>query len=269
MGVNHSPQGAVTVAAINNLALITGNIGRTGAAPFSITGQCNAMGTREAGFTSSLPGYRKFDNKQDREELAHIWNISVDRIPAARGLAYPDIIEVAVQGKVKLSGLSSPIPQSPSPTTSSSSTLFALSSFSLCRTAFTLPPPATSPTSSFRLLFGEKEGTYTNSARRVSKVNPAVPPPGEARSDFDIFLALAEKLGVREEFYPTGRLPMTPIGSGSASPWDACAITPDFPGSRSTTPMACSGAGNHSTATAYFPPGRPRQASFRPLRALC
>src|SRR5216683_660190 len=56
MGVNHSSQGAVTVTAINNLALITGNIGRAGAAPFSITGQCNAMGTRESGFTSSLPG---------------------------------------------------------------------------------------------------------------------------------------------------------------------------------------------------------------------
>ena len=60
MGVNHSTQGAVTVAAINNLTLLTGNIGRTGAAPFSITGQCNAMGTRESGFASSLPGYRKF-----------------------------------------------------------------------------------------------------------------------------------------------------------------------------------------------------------------
>jgi assimilatory nitrate reductase catalytic subunit len=101
MGVNHSTQDAVTVAAINNLALITGNIGRAGAAPFSITGQCNAMGTREAGFTSSLPGYRKFDNPTDREDLARIWNIPVDRIPTARGLAYPDIIEAAVQGKVK------------------------------------------------------------------------------------------------------------------------------------------------------------------------
>ncbi len=83
MGVNHSTQGAVTVTAINNLALITGNIGRAGAAPFSITGQCNAMGTRETGFTSSLPGYRKFDNPQDREDLARLWNIEVERIPTA------------------------------------------------------------------------------------------------------------------------------------------------------------------------------------------
>src|SRR6266851_27196 len=101
MGVNHSSQGAVTVTAINNLALITGNIGRAGAAPFSITDQFNAMGTRESGFTSSLPGYRKFESTSDREELASLWGVSADHIPTARGLAYPDIIEAAVTGKIK------------------------------------------------------------------------------------------------------------------------------------------------------------------------
>jgi anaerobic selenocysteine-containing dehydrogenase len=96
MGVNHSSKGTETVNAINNLALVTGNIGRAGASPFSITGQCNAMGTREAGFTSCLPGYRRFEDATDRAELAAIWNISVDRIPTSRGLAYPDIIEAAL-----------------------------------------------------------------------------------------------------------------------------------------------------------------------------
>jgi assimilatory nitrate reductase catalytic subunit len=56
-------------------------------------------------------------------------------------------------------------------------------------------------------IWGEKEGTYTNSERRISKANPAVPPPGDARPDFDIFLALAEKLGVREELYPNWQTP--------------------------------------------------------------
>src|SRR5262249_24221019 len=73
MGVNHSTKGTEAVNAINNLALVTGNVGRPGASPFSITGQCNAMGTREAGFTSSLPGYRKFENRAERQELARIW----------------------------------------------------------------------------------------------------------------------------------------------------------------------------------------------------
>jgi assimilatory nitrate reductase catalytic subunit len=101
MGVNHSTKGTETVNAINNLALITGNIGRSGAAPFSITGQCNAMGTREAGFASSLPGYRQFERAADRDDLARIWGISADRIPDARGLAYPDIIEAVLERRIR------------------------------------------------------------------------------------------------------------------------------------------------------------------------
>ena len=101
MGVNHSTKGTETVNAINNLALITGNIGRAGASPFSITGQCNAMGTRESGFASGLPGYRKFESEADRQELAAIWNVGADRIPTARGLAYPDIIEAALDKRIR------------------------------------------------------------------------------------------------------------------------------------------------------------------------
>ena len=66
MGVNHSVQGTETVTLINTLALLTGNIGRPGASPFSITGQCNAMGTRETGFTASMPGYRAYDDPAAR-----------------------------------------------------------------------------------------------------------------------------------------------------------------------------------------------------------
>ena len=101
MGVNHSTKGTETVNAINNLALITGQIGRAGAAPFSITGQCNAMGTREAGFASCMPGYRKFERADDRDELARLWNVPVERIPAARGLAYPDIIEAVLERRIR------------------------------------------------------------------------------------------------------------------------------------------------------------------------
>ena len=102
MGVNHSTKGTETVNAINNLALITGNIGRAGAAPFSITGQCNAMGTREAGFASSMPGYRKFENADDRARAgARSGTCPVERIPTARGLAYPDIIEAALERRIR------------------------------------------------------------------------------------------------------------------------------------------------------------------------
>ena len=203
MGVNHSTQGAVTVAAINNLALITGNIGRAGASPFSITGQCNAMGTREAGFTSSLPGYRKFENPTHREELATLWNVSVDSIPKARGLAYPDIIESAVSGKIRALWFIATNPAVSFPNYSVLEHALRNVEFLVVQDGF-----HPTPTSEFAHLvlpaaiWGEKEGTYTNSERRVSKVNRVVSPPSDARADFDIFLGLAERLGVRNQLFP-------------------------------------------------------------------
>jgi anaerobic selenocysteine-containing dehydrogenase len=203
MGVNHSTQGAVTVAAINNLSLITGNIGRAGASPFSITGQCNAMGTRESGFTSSLPGYRKFDVSADREELARIWTIEVKRIPTARGLAYPDIIEGAVAGKIKAMWIIATNPVVSFPNYDVLQQALTSLEFLVVQDGF--HPTPTSDLADLVLpaaIWGEKEGTYTNSERRIGKVNVVVAPPGEARTDFDIFLDIAERLGVRDDLYP-------------------------------------------------------------------
>jgi anaerobic selenocysteine-containing dehydrogenase len=208
MGVNHSTKGTETVNAINNLALITGNIGRAGASPFSITGQCNAMGTRESGFASSLPGYRKFENAGDREHLATLWGISPDRIPVARGLAYPDIIEAAVAKKIRALWVIATNPIVSFPNLDVLQQGLEGLEFLVVQDGF-----HPTPTSEFAHLvlpaaiWGEKEGTYTNSERRVSKVNRAVDPPGEARSDFDVFLSLAEKLGCKQELFPGWQQP--------------------------------------------------------------
>lgn len=203
MGVNHSTQGAETVNAINNLALITGNIGRAGASPFSITGQCNAMGTRETGFASSLPGYRKFENAADREELATLWGISSDRIPTSRGLAYPDIIEGAVSKKIRALWIVATNPIVSFPNLDVLKQGLETLEFLVVQDGF--HPTPTTELADLVLpaaIWGEKEGTYTNSERRVSKVNRAVDPPGEAKTDFDIFLTIAEMLGSREELFP-------------------------------------------------------------------
>ena len=202
MGVNHSTQGAVTVTAINNLSLLTGNIGRAGASPFSITGQCNAMGTRESGFTSGLPGYRKFDNAQDRSDLAKIWNINEEELPRTRGLAYPDIIEAALAGRVKALWFIATNPVVSFPNAKLLSEALASTEFVVVQDGF-----YPTPTMEFAdlvlpaAIWGEKEGTYTNSERRVSKVNAFAKPPGVARSDFDIFLDIAGRLNVRDRLY--------------------------------------------------------------------
>jgi assimilatory nitrate reductase catalytic subunit len=203
MGVNHSTKGTETVNAINNLALITGNIGREGAAPFSITGQCNAMGTREAGFASIMPGYRKFESAADREELAGLWNVPVDSIPSKRGLAYPDIIEAALEKKIRALWIIATNPIVSFPNLGALTQALEELEFLVVQDGY-----HPTPTSAFAHLmlpaaiWGEKEGTYTNSERRVSKVNRAVSPPAEARSDFDIFLGLAETLGVKDQIFP-------------------------------------------------------------------
>jgi assimilatory nitrate reductase catalytic subunit len=202
MGVNHSTKGAETVNAINNLALITGQIGRAGASPFSITGQCNAMGTRETGFTSGLPGYRKFEKQGDREELATLWGISPDRIPTSRGLAYPDIIEAAVAKKIRALWIIATNPIVSFPNLDVLKQGLETLEFLVVQDGF--HPTPTSEMAHLVLpagIWGEKEGTYTNSERRVSKVNRAVQPPGEAKTDFEIFMELAKRIGCYDELF--------------------------------------------------------------------
>jgi anaerobic selenocysteine-containing dehydrogenase len=206
MGVNHSTKGSETVAAINNLALLTGQIGRVGASPLSITGQCNAMGTRETGFTSGLPGYRKFDDAKDRAELATLWNIDEARLPLKRGWAYPDIVEGAVRGDIRALWIIATNPLVSFPNQDVLRQAFANLDFLVVQDGY--HPTPTTELAHLVLpaaIWGEKEGSYTNTERRVSKVNKAVEPVGEARSDFDIFLGLAEKLGCRDELYPGWR----------------------------------------------------------------
>lgn len=203
MGVNHSTQGTETVNTICNLALITGNVGRIGASPFSITGQCNAMGTREAGFASSLPGYRKFENADHRKELAALWGFGEEIIPASRGLAYPDIIEGVLRGKIKALWIIATNPLVSFPNQNYLLDVLNRLDFLVVQDGY--HPIPTSEIADLVLpaaVWGEKEGTYTNSERRVSKVNQAVEPPGEAKSDFDIFLSIAKELGISERLFP-------------------------------------------------------------------
>ncbi len=208
MGVNHSSKGTDTVTAINNLALLTGNVGRVGGSPFSITGQCNAMGTRESGFTSSLPGYRKFENAADREELAEIWKIPAERIPARRGLAYPDIVDAVLKKEIRALWIIATNPLVSFPNIDVLKQALGELQFLVVQDCF--HPTPTTELADLVLpaaTWGEKEGTYTNSERRVSKVNVGSPPPGEALSDFEIFLRIAQEIGCCDELFPGWQSP--------------------------------------------------------------
>ncbi|CAN5788962.1 nitrate reductase [soil metagenome] len=202
MGVNHSVQGTHTVTLLNTLALVTGNIGRPGAAPFSITGQCNAMGTREAGFTASLPGYRAFDDPDHRRELAELWGIDADRLPTDRGRAYPDIINAVMSGTVKGLYVIGTNPLVSFPNREILERALANLDLLVVQDGFETPTTELADVVLPAAIWGEKEGTFTNSERRVSRVRAAVDPPGEARPDFDIFIDLARRWGCADELFP-------------------------------------------------------------------
>ncbi|HEU0171932.1 MAG TPA: nitrate reductase [Acidimicrobiales bacterium] len=202
MGVNHSVQGTHTVTLINTIALLTGNVGLPGASPFSITGQCNAMGTRESGFTASMPGYRTYDDPAARAELAALWGIDEARLPAARGKAYPDIVNAVMSGHVKGLWIIATNPPVSFPNREVLEDALGRLDLLVVQDGFETPTTALADVVLPAAIWGEKDGTYTNSERRVSRVRAAVEPPGEARSDFAIFLDLARRWGCADELFP-------------------------------------------------------------------
>ena len=200
MGVNHSVQGTMTVTLLNTLAVLTGNIGKPGASPFSITGQCNAMGTRETGFTASMPGYRGYDNPAHRAELAALWGVDEGRLPAERGRAYPDIVQGVLDGEIKGLWVIATNPPVSFPHRAQLEEAFRGLDLLVVQDGFETPTTALADVVLPAAIWGEKDGTYTNSERRVSRVRAAVAPPGEAWPDFDIFLALAARWGCDDLF---------------------------------------------------------------------
>ena len=202
MGVNHSVQGTETVTLLNTLAAVTGNIGRPGAAPMSITGQCNAMGTRETGFTASMPGYRAYDDPTDRAELARLWDIDEARLPQSRGRAYPDIVNAMMGRKIRALWVIGTNPVVSFPNRHIFEQALDQLDFLVVQDGFETPTTLRADVVLPAAIWGEKEGTFTNSERRVSRVRAIVEPFGDARPDFDIVLELARRFGVADELFP-------------------------------------------------------------------
>ena len=173
MGVNHSTKGTETVNAINNLALITGNIGRPGAAPFSITGQCNAMGTREVGLhlePARLSEVRR--RVGSRRAGGASGTCRSNAFPRRAGWPIPDIIEAALSRKIRALWIIGTNPIVSFPNLGVLKQALGDLEFLVVQDGF--HPTPTSELAHLVLpaaIWGEKEGTYTNSERRVSKVN--------------------------------------------------------------------------------------------------
>ena len=197
MGINQSIHGSDGVVAINNLSLLTGNIGKRGGTSLSITGQCNAMGTREFSSCSGLPGYRLLENQRHREDIARYWGIEASFLPTRRGNFMTDIFPAIEAGAVKGLWLIATNPATALPQTHRIMKNLSSLEFLIVQDVFeNVDSAAFAHVFLPAAMWAEKTGTFTNSERRVGLVKKAVDPPGNAKSDLDIFAALADKLGV-------------------------------------------------------------------------
>jgi assimilatory nitrate reductase catalytic subunit len=193
MGVNQSAQGTDTVSAIVNLALMTGNLGKPGGSPMSLTGQCNAMGTRECGFTSSIPGYRDFTSAEDRREYAKIVGVPEDLVPTARGYAYPQIVEAIERGEIKALWVVATNPLVSYPDQERLRKALAKLELLVVQDSFMSDTAELADVLFGAATWSEKTGTYTNSERRCNLARKAVPGYEEAKSDFEIVLEFSKR----------------------------------------------------------------------------
>jgi len=194
MGINQSTHGSDGVVGINNLNLITGNIGKPGGTSLSITGQCNAMGTREWSSCSGLPGYRVLENPDHRKEVAEFWGIDPDFFPEKRGLAQTDIFPAIETGRIKGLWIIATNPLTSMPNTARIRKILEKLDFLVVQDAY-----HDVETSQYAHLFlpaalwAEKEGCFTNTERRVNYVDKVVEPHGDSKPDHWIFSQLAKR----------------------------------------------------------------------------
>ena len=185
-GLNQSTSGTAKNATLIGLHLATGQIGRPGAGPLSLTGQPNAMGGREVGgLATTLAAHRDLANEEHRAEMAFLWNS--DRIPSKPGLTAVELFEAVAAGRVKCLWIACTNPAQSLPNLPAVRAALEAAELVVLQEAYA--DTETAPFADVLLpaaSWAEKEGTVTNSERRISRVRAAVPPPGEARPDWSI-----------------------------------------------------------------------------------
>lgn len=211
-GLNQSSSGTAKNAALINLHLSTAQIGKPGAGPFSLTGQPNAMGGREVGgLANLLSAHRDLANPQHRAEVAALWG--VPSVPETPGKTAVDMFQAAADGEIKALWIACTNPAQSMPDQATVRRALERAEFVVVQEAF-----ATTSTCDYADLllpattWGEKDGTVTNSERRISRVRPAVARPGSTRHDWEIVVDFGRRM---EQRMPPSPQPSPASGSGS------------------------------------------------------
>lgn len=200
-GVFQSMQATAAAVQINNLHLVRGMIGKPGCGVFQMNGQPTAQNTRECGADGALPAFRNWHNEAHVKELAKIWNVEPSIIPHW-GPPTPamQMFRYAEQGSIKMLWISATNPAVSLPELTRIRKILGKDDlFVIVQDAFLTETAALADIVLPTALWGEKTGCFTNADRTVHISHKAVDPPGQAKSDFDIFLDYARRMDFRDK----------------------------------------------------------------------
>ncbi len=202
MGINQSSEGTAKVRTLINLHLMTGNICKPGTGPFSLTGQPNAMGGREAGgLAHILPGYRSVKNAQHRAEVEQLWGLNSGQISEEPGRDAWSMITGLETDDIDLLWIAATNLAVSMPDLQRTKAALLKSPFTIYQDAYY--PTETSAYAHLLLpaaQWSEKTGTMTNSERVVTLCPQFREPPGEAKADWEIFAEVGRRLGFEDKF---------------------------------------------------------------------
>ncbi|WP_346837354.1 nitrate reductase [Microbulbifer sp. SAOS-129_SWC] len=198
-GINQSSSGTDKNNAVINCHLATGRIGKPGCGPFSITGQPNAMGGREVGGLANMLAAHMDFTPQDIDRVGRFWQ--TDRVARKPGLKAVDLFQAVERGEIKALWIMATNPAVSMP--DAARVAEALRNCPLVVVSDCVADTDTARCADLLLpatTWAEKNGTVTNSERRISRQRSFLPPPGEARHDWQIVCDLAARLGHRKAF---------------------------------------------------------------------
>ena len=276
-GVNQSSAGTDKVNAIINCHLATGRIGRPGMGPFSVTGQPNAMGGREVGgLANQLAAHMGFADPAARDQVGRFWGS--DRVASRPGLKAVELFEAVADGRVKALWIMATNPAASLPRADRVRAALDACPFVVVADCWPTDTTRHAHVVLPAAAWSEKDGTVTNSERRISRQRPFRAAPGEARPDWWMLAEVGKRLGRAEAFTYTGpadvfreHAALSGFENGGTRGFDIGGLAQisdaDYDGLAPTTwPVPARGAagGRLFGAGGFFTPDR--KARFVPVR---
>ncbi len=228
MGITQHTTGTDNVKAVANLLLLTGNMGRPGTGFSPLRGQNNVQGACDMGALPNVfPGYQKVIDAEARSKFTRAWGVELDPEP---GLSLTEMVQAAGEGRLQALYVVGENPLMSEPDLSHARTAFSRIGFLVVQDIFLTETALRADVVLPAACFSEKDGTFTNTERRIQLVRSALPPPGEAREDWRIVADIATRCG----------FPMA-FASSAAIMEEIAALTPIYAGVRHGRLAQCGG----------------------------